>query len=583
MKTGLFTKLLLAFVATGILVTTAAEFLIERQLKRGLIRWIEDEMTAEASLISLMSMDEIAKHAVELAERSRSRLTLIDGLGRVTTDTDHRDADMESHLNRSEIQEARLKGKGASVRYSHSLKMDMLYVAFLLGDQKQPKGYIRLSRSLQEVTGSIDQLRQTVLRDLFLVVFFSLLIALMFSLRLISPIRKLAAFTEKARMGNISGQIRIESRDEIGALAENINGMVAVLHEKIRNADEERRKLQSVFAGMAEGIAVLDPRHRIETLNRGMEEMIGSRSGEMIGRTLLEAFRNIPLHDALKRFEETRKEVVQEITLEDGNPAVLDVTISAVQAEEGGEQKTMLVFHDVTRLKKLERIRTDFIANVTHEIRTPLTAIIGFVETLQQGNVDDRKKTLEFLRTIHENAQRLNRLVDDLLTLSGIELGETNLHLERLTIEDALGQALAVVAERISEKKLKLLKEIHPDLPPIRADKDRLIQILLNILDNAVKFTPEGGTISVTASPGAEEDLVVRIADTGIGISKGEIPRLGERFYRADKTRSRGLGGTGLGLSIVKHLMNVHQGRMVIESSLGRGTTVSLYFPIFKN
>ena len=428
--------------------------LIERQLKRGLILWIEDEMTAEASIISLMPMEEIAKHAVELAERSRSRLTLIDALGRVTTDTDRSNVDMDSHLNRSEIQEARLKGKGASVRYSHSLKMEMLYVAFLLGDQEQPKGYIRLSRSLQEVTGSIDQLRQTVLQDLLLVVFFSLLIALLFSRRLISPIRKLAAFTEKARTGNISGQIRIESRDEIGALAENINGMVEVLHEKIRNADEERRKLQSVFAGMAEGIAVLDLRRRIETINRGMEEMIGSRSGEMIGRTLLETFRNIPLHDALGRFEATGEKVIQEITLGDENPVVLEVTISAVQGENGGERKTMLVFHDVTRLKKLERIRTDFVANVTHEIRTPLTAIIGFVETLQRGAVDDRGKTLEFLQTINENAQRLNRLVDDLLILTGIELGETNFHLERLTIEDALGQALAVVAERISEKKL---------------------------------------------------------------------------------------------------------------------------------
>ena len=310
--------------------------------------------------------------------------------------------------------------------------------------------------------------------------------------------------------------------------------------------------------------------------------MIGSRSGEMIGRTLLETFRNIPLHDALGRFETTGEKVVQEITLGDENPVVLDVTISAIQIEEGGDQKTMLVFHDVTRLKKLERIRTDFVANVTHEIRTPLTAIIGFVETLQRGAIDDRGKALEFLQTITENAQRLNRLVDDLLTLTGIELGETNFQLERLTLEDALGQVLAVVTERISEKKLKLLKEIRPDLPPIRADRDSLIQILLNILDNAVKFTPEGGTITVTASPGVEQDLIVRIADTGIGISKGEIPRLGERFYRADKTRSRGLGGTGLGLSIVKHLLTVHQGRMVIESALGRGTTVSLHFPISK-
>jgi two-component system, OmpR family, phosphate regulon sensor histidine kinase PhoR len=585
MKTGLFTKLLIAFTATGILVAAAAETLIERQLKKSLIRWIEDEMTAEANIISLMPMEEIARQALELAERSRSRLTLIDALGRVTADTDRRDVDMESHLNRSEIQEARLKGKGASIRYSHSLKMDMLYVAFLLGDRKQPKGYIRLSRSLLEVTGAIDQLRQTVMQDLILVIFFPLLIALLLSLRLVSPIRKLAAFTEKARTGNLSGQIRIESQDEIGTLAENINRMVSVLQEKIRNVDEERKKLQAVFTGMVEGIVVLDRDNRIKSINRGMEEMIGSRSGEILNRTLLEAFRNIPLHDALGRFAATREKVVQEITLGDENPVVLDVTISPVQGEDGGERKTLLVFHDVTRLKKLERIRTDFVANVTHEIRTPLTAIIGFVETLQQGAIDDRGKTLEFLRTINENAQRLNRLVDDLLTLTSIELGETNFHLERLAIEDALGEAMAVVAERISEKKLKLLKEIRQDLPPIRADRDRLMQILLNILDNAVKFTPEGGTITVTASLGveAEKDLIVRISDTGIGISKGEIPRLGERFYRADKTRSRGLGGTGLGLSIVKHLMTVHQGRMVIESSLGRGTTVSLHFPIFKN
>ena len=341
--------------------------------------------------------------------------------------------------------------------------------------------------------------------------------------------------------------MRIESRDEIGQLAESINEMVAVLQEKIRKADAEKRKLESVFSSMREGVMVLDAENRIETINRGMEEMTGRPHGDVIRKTLLEAFRNIPLHDALERFREREETVCEEIGLGDYRPVMMDVTISAIRGETDGEQKTMLVFHDVTRLKKLERIRTDFVANVTHEIRTPLTAIIGFVETLQQGAVDDRGKTLEFLRTIHENAQRLNRLVDDLLILTGIELGETNFHLERLTIEDALGQALAVVAERISEKKLKLLKEIRQDLPPIRADRDRLIQILLNILDNAVKFTPEGGTITVTASPGAEEDLIVRIADTGIGISKGEIPRLGERFYRADKTRSRELGGTGTG------------------------------------
>ncbi len=500
MKSRLFTKLFLAFVATGILVVTISEFLIERQLESGLIRWSEEEMTAQAQIIALMPMEEIARHAVELAERSRSRLTLIDAVGRVLEDSDSSGDKMESHLNRSEIQEARLKGKGVSIRYSHSLKMNMLYVAFPLGEQKRPQGYIRLSRSFQEVTGAIDRVREPILWDLLLIVFCALLAALLFSLRTIAPIRKLAAFTEKARTGNISGKFRVESRDEIGALAENINVMVDVLQEKIRIADEERRQLQSVFAGMAEGIAVLDKEGRIETLNRGMEELIGSGIGELHGRTILEAFRNIPLHDALARFRATGETVFQEITLGVENPVVLDVTITAIQSETDREEKTILVFHDVTRLKKLERVRTDFVANVTHEIRTPLTAIIGFVETLLQGASTTRKTARKFLETIQENAQRLNRLVDDLLTLSGFELGEMTLHPEGLFLADILDQVLTVVTTRISEKNLIIVKEIPAEASKIMADRDRLAQILLNILDNAVKFTPAGGTVTVRTS-----------------------------------------------------------------------------------
>ncbi len=442
-----------------------AGFLIERQIRDDLIRRIEEEMTSEAQIIALMPMEKIAEHADELAERSRSRLTLIDATGRVIADSDLRDVDLDNHLNRSEIQEARLKGNGASIRYSHSLKVDMLYIAFLLGDRKQPKGYIRLSRSLQEVTDSIDSVRQAIMQGLLLVVFFSLLIALLFSLRLISPIRKLASFTEKIRTGGIFGQIRIESRDEIGALAKNINGMVEVLHEKIRKADEEKRKLEAVFAGMSEGVMVLDAEDRIESVNRGMEEMTGRPAGDMVGRTILEAFRNVELHDLLERFRKSETTVCGEIDLGNDRPKTMDVTISAVQGGYGGERKTMLVFHDVTRLKMLERIRTDFVANVTHEIRTPLTAIIGFVETLEQGAVDDRGKALEFLRTIRENAERLNRLVDDLLTLSGIELGEVSIHPERVAPGEVLKRVLPLVEARVSEKKLKILNEIPGETP----------------------------------------------------------------------------------------------------------------------
>ncbi|MDA8126180.1 MAG: ATP-binding protein [Deltaproteobacteria bacterium] len=582
MKVRLSHKMVAAFLGVGILVTVVAGFLIERQLRSGLVGWIEEEMTAEAQIISLMPPAEIVRHADALADRSRSRVTLIDRSGRVLADSGHPDAEMDSHLNRTEIQEARLKGTGVALRYSRTLKTEMIYVAVSLGGGAKKEGYVRLARPVQEVSGSIDQVRRSAFKALLLIVFFSLLIALAFSVQVTSPIRKLAAFTERVRRGDAAGTFRSEARDEIGELAENINDMVAALQEKIRVADEEKQKLESVFAGMAEGVVVLDSDLRIETLNRGMEAMIRRPAGEVTGRTIIEAFRNTSLHDGLEAFRKTGETLSLEIVLGEDPPLTADVTISAVQGAAAKERKTVLVFHDVTRLKKLERVRTDFVANVTHEIRTPLTAIIGFVETLQRGAIGDREQALAFLRTIQTNAQRLNRLVDDLLTLSGIELGEANLLFEKLSAEDVLDHALAVVAAQAAEKHLQIVKEIPAGLPAIRGDRDRLAQILLNILGNAVKFTPDGGTVSLAAEKSEAGRLKIRIADTGVGIPKGEIPRLGERFYRADKTRSRELGGTGLGLSIVKHLMKAHGGQMTIDSVLGHGTTVSLDFPVYQ-
>jgi two-component system phosphate regulon sensor histidine kinase PhoR len=240
----------------------------------------------------------------------------------------------------------------------------------------------------------------------------------------------------------------------------------------------------------------------------------------------------------------------------------------------------MLVFHDVTRLKQLERMRVDFVANVTHEIKTPLTAIMGFVETLQEGAIEDRATAKKFLLTIAKHAERLNRLVEDLLTISNLELGEMHLSFESVALSGIAENVLNMYQLKAREKRVDLVSDIPEDLPPIRADRDRLSQILINILDNAVKFTPEGGTVSVSAAPAPDREVVVRVADTGIGVPRDEVSRLGERFYRVDRGRSRELGGTGLGLSIVKHLVLVHKGRMEIESQLGRGTAVSIYFPI---
>ena len=580
MTTRLFYKLFGTYLVIAVLAVVIAGFFIERELRTGLTRWIEEDLMAETQIIALMPEGEIEKQSQVLAERSRARVTLIDARGLVTLDSNGQTKDLDNHLNRSEIQEARVKGKGTATRYSRTLKMDMLYVALPLYEGSHLKGYLRLSRPLLEVDRSVDKLRFSIFQVLLLIIILSMIVAFIFSMKVISPIQEIEAFTDKIRKGDVSGMLMIDSRDEIGQLSKNINDMVAELQEKIRVANEEKWKLRAAFASMAEGVMVLDSQNRIEGLNKGMAEMIGREYADIVGKTPMEAFRNIALQDALNRFRQAGEIVLEEITLGDENPMILDVNISAVKSLPGQDPKTMIVFHNVTRLKKLEQVRADFVANVTHEIKTPLTAIIGFVETLQQGAIDDRAKAQKFLLTIHENAQRLNRLVDDLLTLSRIELGETELHLEGLALEDVFETALTLISPRAALKNVRIQRDIQPGLPMVRADRDRLVQILVNVLDNAVKFTPEGGSVSITASPEVQGSVVIKITDTGIGISKSELPRLGERFYRIDKTRSREMGGTGLGLSIVKHLMKAHEGSMEIESTLGKGTTVSLHFPV---
>jgi two-component system phosphate regulon sensor histidine kinase PhoR len=374
----------------------------------------------------------------------------------------------------------------------------------------------------------------------------------------------------------------IESNDELGQLAKNINYLVQQQQEKIKLVHEEKRKLESAFTAMVEGVMILNSDKRIESLNNGLMNILGRREADLINKTPLEVFRNMDLQNALGRFKETEGPVLQEIKLGDASPIILDVNISPIQGLSGENEKTMMVFHEVTRLKKLERVREDFVANVTHEIKTPLTAIIGFIETLEEGAIEDRVTAKKFLRIISEHVQRLNRLVDSLLTLSSIELGEIKLHLEGIAVADIIENTLPVIQAKAGEKELTIHNDIPPGLPLILADRDRMAQVILNIIDNAVKFTPAGGRISIAASEDGRGSVIVEVADTGIGIPGSEIPRLGERFYRVDKTRSREGGGVGLGLSIVKHLMKAHQGSVEIKSSPGKGTTVFLSFPIFK-
>ncbi|MGD0022718.1 MAG: ATP-binding protein [Smithellaceae bacterium] len=580
MKRNLFLKILFSYLVIVSLSFFVLDLLIKDEIKKVMTSKIEAELLTYAELINLNSAQKISEQFRQIARITGSRVTLVDAQGKVLADSEKDVATMEDHFNRPELQEARLRGNGKSIRFSQSIGVDMLYVAIPIKSKAQITGYIRLARPLIDVQNAIEKVYQSIFLAMMIVAVIALIIALIFSYRLAAPIRAIEKFTERLRQGKPTGTIILYTSDETKKLADNINYLVDELKSKIRLANEEKSKLMTAFTSINEGVLILDAVDKIEFVSLALSNMLAAQYGDINGKTLMEAFRNIELEKIFHQFKESHQTVSREITLGSVEPVILKVSISAVQ-DHPEEEKTMIVFHDVTRLKKLEKIRIDFVANVTHEIRTPLTAIIGYLETIKDGAINNIDETKRFIEIILKQAQRLNRLVEDLMTISKIELNETRFNFENVFLSDAVTNVISIVEKKATSKKITMENDMPEKLRSVRADRDKLTQILVNVLDNAVKFTPESGKIIIAADE-TDAYSVISITDTGIGVPGDEIQRLGERFYRVDKTRSRDLGGTGLGLSIVKHLMIAHGGRMEIESQLGRGTKVSLFFPVVK-
>ncbi len=576
MKRNLFLKIFFSYLVIISLSFFILHLLVKDKVNNIVTSRIEQELMHYAELVDLSTPQAISGHLRNISRISQSRVTLVDAKGIVFADSEKEIAGLENHLYRPEIQSARLRGKGKSVRYSSTLGVDMLYVAVVIQDGKKVNGYVRLARPLHDVQSAVEQVYQSIFLAMMIGAMVSLLVALFFAWRLSTPIRMMEEFTQRLRHGLPVGALRMQTSDETRTLADNINYLVEELQDKIRLANEEKGKLMTALTSINEGVLILNREERIEFLSPSLAGILSGQYGDFLGKTLLEAFRNVELEKVYQGFKNTKSGLSREIALGGADPVIMRVSLSEVQGLPD-EEKTMIVFHDVTRLKKLERIRTDFVANVTHEIRTPLTAVIGYLETLQAGALENPEDAKRFIDIMLKQARRLNRLVEDLMTISRIELGEVLLHIEGLSLSEVMENVISLLDARAAAKKIKIQNRLQQNLPQIKADRDRLIQVLVNVLDNAVKFTPDGGLITLDAEEKAE-NVVLTISDTGIGIPREEIQRLGERFYRVDKTRSRELGGTGLGLSIVKHLMIAHGGKMEIESQMGKGTKVLLFF-----
>src|SRR5467141_2919258 len=406
----------------------------------------------------------------------------------------------------------------------------------------------------------------------------TVVVSFTFSLLFSSRINRVRRFAERAAAGDFTAPQRAAAGDELADLADAVGGMVAQLGQTIHTLTDERNQSAAILGSMVEGVAVVGGDERILYCNQAFEQILELPQVSSQGKKLVDGLRQADLVTAVRQVLPGGDEVTGEVEVGTVRRRSFSVTAAPVRAAEASS--AVLVLHDITELRRLERVRRDFVANVSHEFKTPLTAIQGFTETLLAGAIDDPQNRIRFLEIILEHSRRLARLTDDLLKLSKMDADRLELEIRRLSVSQFVESCIETTARPAAEKDLHISVNLPQSLPDIAADRRRLAEVLQNLLDNAMQYTPAGGQIMVSASADGAE-VTFTVSDTGIGIPQADQPRIFERFYRVDVARSREVGGTGLGLSISKHLVEVHGGRIWVDSEVGQGSQFHFTVPIF--
>lgn len=390
-----------------------------------------------------------------------------------------------------------------------------------------------------------------------------------------------AAVLQRLAQGDFSRSVLPAPGDpaDVRDLAEQVNRMSHRLQAHLEALGRESLRLEAVLATMAEGVVILDARRRIVLLNPPAEALFGITLAEARGRDHLEVTHNFDLEARLERVLAGGPPEVFELRRAHPEERVLEGRLVGLARAGEGPAGALLVLHDITRFRRLERMRTEFVANVSHELRTPLTSIRGFAETLLEEDPGPETRR-RFLEIVYREASRLSDLIEDLLDLSRIESGRMAMRPAPVAVDVLVADVLDRHQRRARAAELTLESRVPPGLPPVWGDRDRLAQVLHNLVDNAIRYTPAGGRVTVTAEPSPEGFVTVSVTDTGIGIAREHLPRVFERFYRVDRARSRSSGGTGLGLSIVKHIVELHGGAVSVESEPGRGSTFRFSVPV---
>jgi two-component system phosphate regulon sensor histidine kinase PhoR len=535
----------------------------------------EARITAEASLPAfLVQGSDVDALAKKLGNEIETRVTIIALNGTVLGDSHQDPATMENHATRPEVMDALASGLGESTRYSTTLGEQMMYVAVPVSNQTTTMGVARVALPLLAVADVVNRVTLIIILAIIVTAALVIVAAVLISRRTTRPLREITEASQRIASGEFGQKIPVRSKDEAGQLAQAFNDMSSNVNRLVEDISVEKTKLQTVLANMADGVIMTDPEGNIVLANQTAERLFNFREKDVINKPLIEAVHDHEVDEVLRSCLSTGQTQAGQF-----EPAISKWFIRAIGIPiiEGRLTGALLLFQDLTEVRNLQTMRRELVGNISHELRTPIAGIKAMIETLRDGAIEDKDAAIDFLARIDSEVDRLTQMVSELTELSRIETGRAELRLSPVNLNLLVDKVVTQLSTQAQRQQVTITADLATDLPIIKVDHDRIRQTLTNLVHNAIKFNHPGGRVTLSTRADGQS-VTVSVSDTGIGISKEDLPHVFERFYKADKARPR--GGSGLGLAIAKHVVQAHGGRIWAQSEEGKGSTFSFNLSI---
>ncbi len=575
-------RIAVPFIIFIILITFGAGLYLTDYVHNLYIEQTRENLTDQARLLSnsLSAVDlsqapsqMLTENTTQWSQILQARITILSRDGTVVADSEGDPAEMDNHLNRPEIQTALTHDVGQAIRYSRTLKFKQLYTAVPIRSEGEISGFVRISIPESRIMAAQDRLQNTIIFTAGVSALVGILLAYVIAAQTTKPLIRLTRNTRELASGAVDDLLMSRGDDEIGQLTRAFNGLLQTLQNQIQALQSEQGKLSAVLEQMTDGVIIVDSDERIELINPAAEKIFNTSAHQAQGNSATEILRVHQWINLLHTSQKEGKEQAQSLEIPGKKTFLQGIAIPLGEALPG---HTLLLFQDLTRIRRLETTRQDFISNISHELRTPLASLKALTETLQTGALEDPGAAKKFLSRIETEVDTLAQLIAELLELSRIESGQVPLDLEEVSVISLVDDAVDRMRAQAKRRQISIKQDIPPHLPSVRVDPRRIDQVLVNLIHNAVKFSKPGQNIQVGARI-EDDQIIFFVEDHGMGIPPRDLPRIFERFYKSDQARTS--GGTGLGLAISKHLIEAHEGKIWAESELDQGSTFYFSLP----